>query len=39
MCHLFEGIQAKDAKDLINFLIMTLYSELNNAQPKHIEKK
>ena len=39
MCHLFEGIQAKDAKDLINFLIMTLYSELNNAQHKHIEKK
>ena len=26
---LFEGIQANDAKDLVNFLIMTLHSELN----------
>ena len=27
---LFEGIQANDAKDLVNFLIMTLHSELND---------
>jgi len=31
---LFEGIAANDAKDLVNFLIMTLHSELN----KTIEK-
>ena len=29
---LFEGIQANDAKDLVNFLVMTLHSELNKAQ-------
>ena len=28
---LFEGIQANDAKDLVNFLIMTLHLELNKA--------
>ena len=28
---LFEGIAANDAKDLVNFLIMTLHEELNNA--------
>ena len=27
---LFEGIQANDAKDLVNFLVMTLHSELND---------
>ena len=30
---LFEGIQANDAKDLVNFLIMTLHSELNKVDP------
>ena len=34
---LFEGIAANDAKDLVNFLIMTLHSELNKAQPEKIE--
>ena len=34
---LFEGIAANDAKDLVNFLIMTLHSELNKAQPEQIE--
>ena len=28
---LFEGAQANDAKDLVNFLIMTLHEELNKA--------
>ena len=28
---LFEGIQANDAKDLVNFIIMTSHSELNKA--------
>ena len=28
---LFEGIAANDAKDLVNFLIMTLHEELNKA--------
>ena len=27
---LFEGIAANDAKDLVNFIIMTLHSEINN---------
>ena len=35
---LFEGIQANDAKDLVNFLIMTLHEELNKAQPNQIEE-
>ena len=26
---LFEGIAANDAKDLVNFIIMTLHQELN----------
>ena len=30
---LFKGIQANDAKDLVNFLIMTLHKELNKANP------
>ena len=30
---LFEGIAANDAKDLVNFLIMTLHDELNKATP------
>ena len=29
---LFKGIQANDAKDLINFIIMTLHEELNKAK-------
>ena len=28
---LFEGVHANDAKDLVNFLIMTLHEELNKA--------
>ena len=31
---LFEGAQANDAKDLVNFMIMTLHEELNKA-PKN----
>ena len=30
---LFEGIAANDAKDLVNFLLMTLHEELNKANP------
>ena len=30
---LFEGIAANDAKDLVNFLLMTLHEELNRAPP------
>ena len=33
---LFEGIAANDAKDLVNFLIMTLHAELNRAPPEEI---
>lgn len=33
---LFEGIAANDAKDLINFLIMTLHAELNRCPPEEI---
>ena len=29
MPNLFEGVAAKDAKDLVNFIIMTLHEELN----------
>ena len=29
MNHLFEGVQANDSKDLVNFIIMALHSELN----------
>ena len=29
---LFDGVQANDAKDLVNFLIMTLHEELNKAK-------
>ena len=29
---LFQGVAANDAKDLINFLIMTLHGELNKVQ-------
>ena len=35
---LFEGIQANDAKDLVNFLIMTLHEELNKAPKNQIEE-
>ena len=31
---LFEGVQANDAKDLVNYLIMTLHEELNRAPKK-----
>jgi ubiquitin C-terminal hydrolase len=33
---LFEGIAANDAKDLVNFLIMTLHAESNRASPEEI---
>ena len=33
---LFEGIQANDSKDLVNFIIMTLHDELNKANPLNI---
>jgi len=33
---LFEGIAANDAKDLVNFIIMTLHQELNKSQKKII---
>ena len=29
---LFQGVQANDAKDLVNFIIMTLHEELNMGQ-------
>ena len=29
---LFEGVAANDAKDLFNFIIMTLHEELNKAK-------
>ena len=32
---LFEGIAANDAKDLVNFIIMTLHKELNKAKNKN----
>ena len=32
---LFEGIAANDAKDLVNFIIMTLHEELNKAEKKN----
>ena len=32
---LFEGIAANDAKDLVNFIIMTLHEELNKADNKN----
>ena len=34
MNELFQGVQANDAKDLVNFLIMTLHQELNKAPQK-----
>ena len=33
---LFKGVEANDAKDLINFLIMTLHEELNKAEKNNI---
>ena len=33
---LFKGIAANDAKDLVNFIIMTLHEELNKAQKKEL---
>ena len=35
---LFEGIAANDAKDLVNFLLMTLHSELNKAPENQIQE-
>ena len=31
---LFQGVQANDSKDLVNFIIMTLHEELNRAEKK-----
>ena len=33
---LFKGVQANDAKDLVNFIIMTLHEELNEKQKQNI---
>jgi len=33
---LFQGVAANDAKDLVNFLIMTLHEELNTAEKKNL---
>ena len=33
---LFEGVQANDAKDLVNFIIMTLHEELNTKQKQNL---
>ena len=33
---LFEGVAANDAKDLVNFIIMTLHKELNKADNNNI---
>ena len=35
---LFQGIAANDAKDLVNFLILTLHDELNKAQKNQNEE-
>ena len=35
---LFEGIAANDAKDLVNFLLMTLHTELNKAPPEILDE-
>ena len=35
MNKLFEGVAANDAKDLVNFIIMTLHEELNKAKNKN----
>ena len=34
---LFKGVAANDAKDLVNFLLMTLHSELNKTPQNQIE--
>ena len=34
---LFEGVAANDAKDLVNFLIMTLHEETNTAPPNQVD--
>ena len=36
MNELFMGVAANDAKDLVNFLIMTLHAELNTAEKKNL---
>ena len=33
---LFQGVQANDAKDLVNFIIMTLHEELNMGQKLNV---
>ena len=38
MDDLFKGVQANDAKDLVNFLIMTLHNELNMAPNQNLNK-
>ncbi len=37
MYSLFEGIAANDAKDLVNFIIKTLHSELNKTNENQNE--
>ena len=37
MNELFKGVAANDAKDLVNFLIMTLHGELNNASKQNVQ--
>ena len=34
---LFEGVAANDAKDLVNFLLMTLHDETNTAPPSPVD--
>ena len=34
---LFEGAQANDSKDLVNFIIMTLHEELNKIDKKNLQ--
>ena len=38
MDKLFEGAQANDSKDLVNFIIMTLHEELNKAPKKNLSE-
>jgi ubiquitin C-terminal hydrolase len=39
MNELFKGVQANDAKDLVQFLIMTLHKELNRATNQNMNNK
>ena len=36
MNSLFEGVQANDAKDLVNFIVMTLHEELNKSKANSV---